>query len=422
MTESKKEESKTRNWLVLFFFILSVLAIIYLINIFSPFGLIFWEIAFIFLIPNLIVIIWATRRIIGVKKRRIQKYRHYFVGFTLIVALIFSIFSVIPFFYINPLGVQFETKFIARFGENYFSKIPEKYRAYLKSPGNYYDLKDIGNFLNQELDVEYDIAYGSETYQKFDKYEDLSISESNKPTVIVVHGGGSTTFASKTSLNYVMACRYFASLGFVTFSIEYTPGPISPFPKGVTDVMKAIVHIKNNAITYNIDNQSITLFGSSRGGHLVTQCAYTCYNNDTWWQSNGGNYTAEEIKVACVIDLYGAVDQVYEYEQNGWLYSRNQILFGGTYEERQTLYEKHTVKNYVYKDCPPTLIIHGTIDRMVLIGESRELASALKDVGADFIFLEVPFGQHGFESVPSTPGNTIAYYFIPRFILLTLYG
>jgi acetyl esterase/lipase len=369
-------EKKNRNKLVILFFIFSIITIAYIINVFGPFGLIFWEIAFIFIIPNVIGIIWAARRIDGVKKRRIKK----------------------------------------------FKQIPTKYQNRLKSPGNYYDLKDVGYFLNRELDLDSDIPYGIETYQKFDKYEDLSISESNKPAVIIVHGGGSTTFTTKTSINYVWACRYFASLGFVSFSVEYTPGPVTPFPKGVTDVMKAIVHIKNNSAAYNIDNQSITLFGSSRGGHLVTQAAYTCYNNDTWWQSNGGNYTAAEIEVACVIDIYGAVDQVYEYEHNGWLHGRNQILFGGTYEEQQILYEKHTVKNYVYKDCPPTLILHGTIDGMVMIGESRELASALNNVGADYIFLEVPFGQHGFEAVPGTPGNTLAYYFIPRYILLILYS
>ena len=415
-------EKKTRKKLVILFFLFSIIGIIYIINIFGPFGLIFWEIAFIFIIPCAIEIIWATRRIIGVKKRRIQKYKHPLVVFSLIVPICFSVFAIIPFFYVVPVGVQFEAQFIDRFGEDYFNRIPEKYQSRIKSQGNYYDLKDIRYFLNQELDLESDISYGSDTYQKFDKYEDLSIDESNKPAVIVVHGGGSTKFATKTAINYAMACRYFASIGFVSFSIEYTPGPIEPFPKGVTDVMKAIVYIKNNAAIYNIDNNSIVLFGSSRGGHLVTQCAYTCYNNDTWWQSNGGNYTAKEIEVACVIDLYGAVDQVYEYEHNGWLDSRNQIIFGGTYEEEQTLYEKHTVKNYVYEDCPPTLIMHGTIDGMVLIGESRELVAALDDVGADYLFLEVPFGQHGFEAVPGTPGNCLAYYFIPRYILLNLFG
>ena len=417
----RNSEKKNRNGFVLLFFLLSILTVVYVINIFGPFGLIFWEITFIFLIPNAIGIIWAIRRIIGVKKKRIKKYRHPLVVFSLIVPIFFSVFGIIPFFYVQPLGEQFEAKFETRFGANYLSKIPEKYRSRLKPQRNYYSLTDFSYFFNNELDLESDISYGNETYQKFDKYEDLSIAESNKPAVIVVHGGGSTTFSTKTGINYVMACRYFASLGFVSFSIEYTPGPIVPFPKGVTDVMAAIIHIKNNTGLYNINSSLITLFGSSRGGHLVTQVAYTTYNNDTWWQNNGANYTAADLEVACVINLYGAVDQVYEYEHNGWLDSRNQILFGGTYEEKKILYDKHTVKNYVYNNCPPTLILHGTIDGMVLVGESRELVAALENVGADYIYLEVPFGQHGFEAVPGTPGNTLAYYFIPRYILLVLF-
>lgn len=45
---------------------------------------------------------------------------------------------------------------------------------------------------------------------------------------------------------------------------------------------KAIVHIKRNAEKYDIDNESIALMGPSRGGHLVTLCAYTGANNDSW--------------------------------------------------------------------------------------------------------------------------------------------
>jgi hypothetical protein len=59
---------------------------------------------------------------------------------------------------------------------------------------------------------------------------------------------------------------------------------------------------------------------------------------------------------------------------------------------------------------------------MVMIGELRELATELKNIGAEYIFLEIPFGQHGFEMVPGTPGNCLDYFFIPRYILLTLYG
>ena len=415
-------EKKNRNGLIILFFIYALLTVLYIINIFGIFGLVFWEVAFIFAIPGAICIIWALRRIIGVKKRRIQKYRHPLVVFTLIIFIFFSIFAIIPFLYVIPLGTQFDNQFKAYFGEDYYNQIPEVYRNRIKAQGNYYDLRDVRYFINNELTVQSDIPYGSDEYQKFDVYEDTSITGTNKPAVLVVHGGGSTTFTTKTSLNYAMACRYFASLGFVSFSIEYTPAPIINFPKGVADVMKAIVHIKNNSASYGIDNNSIVLFGSSRGGHLVTQCAYTGVNNDDWWRARGGNYTASELKIACVVNLYGAVDQFYGAQIGQFIASRNEIIFGGTPDEKNDTYWHHTVKNYVSSTCPPTLTLHGTIDGMVNIGESHGLVEALNAKNAPNIFLEVPFGQHGFEAIPGTPGNCLAYYFISRFILMVLFG
>ena len=59
---------------------------------------------------------------------------------------------------------------------------------------------------------------------------------------------------------------------------------------------------------------------------------------------------------------------------------------------------------------------------MVWAGESRGLHKKLNKENVFNIYLEINFGQHGFDAVPGTAGNDLAYYFIPRFILLVLYG
>ena len=417
------KENNNRNWLVILIFVISLLLIIYIINVFGVFGLIWWEVAYYLLIPFILGAIWAYRSIHGVKKLRIPKYKHKLVVFSLIVFIGFSVFAVIPFAYVQPLGDQFERKFEEKFGENYWQNIPGEYRKRLKSPGNYYDNKDYRYFRNQNVSVKKDIKYGGGEYQIMDKYEDKTIKGDDKPGLIWVHGGGTARGSNKEEAGGVRSCTYFASLGFVSFSIEYTSALVKPFPQGVKDMRKAIVHIKRNAEKYDIDNESIALMGPSRGGHLVTLCAYTGANNDSWWQEHGGNYTVEDLEVACVVDLYGAVDPFYPAKHgNNFLARRNEILFDGTPEEKEKLYRKHTVKNYVSDNCPPTLILQGTQDRMVWPGESRELHKELNKENVFNIYLEINFGQHGFDAVPGTAGNDLAYYFIPRFILLVLYG
>ncbi|MCP4764615.1 MAG: alpha/beta hydrolase [archaeon] len=422
--EKEKKKKKKYNLPLTFSFCFSIFLTIYLINIPSPFGLIFWEIAFYFLIPCFIAIFFTLRHLIAVKKGLKTKHQVKLVVFAFIINIIFSIFAVVPFFYVNLLGQEFENEFKSVLGDDYWDIIPSKYQVLLKTPGNYFDRSDLSYFCNDNLNITRDIEYGSDTYQIFDMFKDESNVESNKPAFIYVHGGGSTTFTKKE--NGDNQCKYFASIGFVSFSIEYTSAVIEPFPKGIADVMKAIVYIKNHAEEYNIDNNSIVIYGESRGGHIITQTVYTGISNNNFWKNNGGNYTAEELKVACVIDLYGAVDQFYAAENNGFLASRNEIIFDGTPEEKQDLYSNHTVKNFINSSIPdeysPTLIIHGSIDAMVQVGESQGLYEEMIGAGIDnVVYLEIPFGQHGLDFVSGTPGNLLTYYFMPRFALWALY-
>jgi acetyl esterase/lipase len=418
-------ERTNKNWLVKIFFVDAILLIIYIIVLFSPFGLILWEIAFIFAFINIFGIVWAIRRIIGVKKGRIVKYRHYFVIFTLIVLIGFNIFAIIPFFYVNPLGTQFEASFKEELGENYYENIPEKYRNRLKAPGSFFGLKGLGYFVNPSVSVEQDLPYGSSEYEKYDKYEDTSIIEPNKPALVFIHGGGSVAASSENSFYCRFVCNYFASLGFVAFSVEFTPTNVETFPRAVKDVRTALADIKVNAGNYNIDSAKIVIMGGSFGGHMATLSAYTGFQEDSWWRTNGGDFTKEELEVACVVDLYGTVNPIIPWELNHFLTRTTVIKFNGSpYDspEKLDLYNRHLSKNYISADLPPTLIIHGVVDGMVSIEESRDLQRALKDVGASHIYLEVPFGQHAFDVVPGTPGNQLTFYFVPRFVLSVLYG
>lgn len=59
---------------------------------------------------------------------------------------------------------------------------------------------------------------------------------------------------------------------------------------------------------------------------------------------------------------------------------------------------------------------------MVNIGESFGLVKELNNENADYIFLEYPLGQYGFDTVSGTAGSALTYYFVPRFVVAVLYG
>ncbi|MHA1732956.1 MAG: alpha/beta hydrolase [Promethearchaeota archaeon] len=421
----KGRTREVRTWPVWFFFSGALLSVAYVVNAFGWFGLVFWEVAYAFLPASLAGAAWAARRIQGVRRGRVAQYRHHLVVFALVSSVGFSAFAVVPWASLESVGRRFEAEFEGAFGADYWERIPAAYRGRLKEPGSFVQGGDLRHFSASGLTVRTDVPYGSGAYQRMDVYEDESIEGADKPAVIVVHGGGSTTFSTKDDLTYQWTCRYFAHLGFVAFSVEYTPAKVKPFPEGVRDVRTAIAHVKREAPRYHVDDGNVVLFGSSRGGHLVTLAAYTGVNDageDSWWRENGGNFTADELRVACVVDLYGAVDPEYPFQHRGFLASRNEIIFGGTPDQLPDTYAEHDVANFLGPACPPTLVVHGTVDGMVQVGESRGLVEGMVDAGVPHVYLEVPTGQHGFDAVPGTAGNSLAYYFVPRFVLLVLAG
>ena len=60
---------------------------------------------------------------------------------------------------------------------------------------------------------------------------------------------------------------------------------------------------KGNADKYGIDKESIGVWGTSAGGHLVAMLALTSVSGN--FEGTVGNYPEENGSVACAIDGYG---------------------------------------------------------------------------------------------------------------------
>lgn len=123
-----------------------------------------------------------------------------------------------------------------------------------------------------------------------DVYQPVGDTASNRPLVIVVHGG-SFIGGSKTGTDVVPLCKDLARMGYVTASIEYRVGMTSfPVPgpdsadaapavvRGVHDARAAVRFFRKDAATggntYKIDPNKIFMLGVSAGGFIALQSAY----------------------------------------------------------------------------------------------------------------------------------------------------
>ena len=84
--------------------------------------------------------------------------------------------------------------------------------------------------------------------------------------MIVLPGGG---FCELASYEGDPIAVHFMAKGFNAFVLRYTIGqPQSFFPRPLTDVSAAIVHVRKNAEKYCIDPDGIFVEGTSAGGYL----------------------------------------------------------------------------------------------------------------------------------------------------------
>ena len=197
------------------------------------------------------------------------------------------------------------------------------------------------------------------------------------PGLIFIHGGSRSAGSRKDNGVY---CRHFAQKGYVVATIDYRLSGEAPFPAAIQDVNCAIRWMRANAARLGVDPNRIGLVGGSTGAHLAMLAAYSADKGDAELQGTGGN-PGVSTRVQALVDLYGP---------NNLARARNPAMLaflqGKTAAEAPELYAKASPINYVSKDSPPTLILHGTIDGLVPVTQSDNLAARLSEQGVPYLY------------------------------------
>ncbi len=227
-----------------------------------------------------------------------------------------------------------------------------------------------------------DLQYGSAVNKagdtealKLDLYQPTGDTETKRPAVVWVHGGGFASGDKGSGPSQILANR-FAKLGYVAVSINYrlsAPGGCTGSNAGADcvaasfdaqhDAQAAVRWLRKNADTYGIDASRIAIGGESAGG--ITATLVGLRSNDAGDSGNPGFSQA----VAAFSSISGG-------------------LPGGIFAD-------HGDANGIF--------FHGTADTVVPYQWSVDTVKAMRGVGL-VPFLErydgaghVPFAQHGEE-------------------------
>jgi acetyl esterase/lipase len=154
------------------------------------------------------------------------------------------------------------------------------------------------------------------------------------------------------------------------------------------DARSALNWIYDNAEKYKFDTTKIIVSGESAGGHLALMTGLTAEHP----VFNQGNIKSDRnLKVAGIINWYGVVD--LKKTSAGWDSSYlNQVA---PVAHRDSILKIASPIEYVTKNSPPIMTIHGDLDVSAPYEQGILLHDKLKALGNKNYFMTIPGKKHG---------------------------
>jgi acetyl esterase/lipase len=277
------------------------------------------------------------------------------------------------------------------------------------------------SFTNAQEKLSETLNYKDVTYkikdtaqQKLDIYLPQKTNKKS-PVLVFVHGGGWAQGDKELRDDYYLSdfVLRFVKQGYAMVSINYTLlNEKTHFPTPIEDTKEAIRWIRANAEIYNFDSDNIGIWGASAGSQIGMIAAYT---DDSQFSENTKfpNYSA---KVNYFIDYFGPSDmnKLFRTEAPGFvififklifpkIYDiRNKLVFGFTgYDVKEenddaiNLLNVYSPITYVSNSSVPTLMIHGTKDKIVPYSQSEILKESLDKNNVKNELISIKKGDHG---------------------------
>ena len=253
--------------------------------------------------------------------------------------------------------------------------------------------------------------------------------------IIYLHGGGWQNFNKDCGTRLLFS--YLAGQGHVVMDVAYRLCHDADMFEMVGDVKRALVWLKDNAARLGVDARRIVLMGGSAGGHLALLAGYTPNHP----LLDPPDLAGADTSVRGVVSLYGPTELLAFFaaqEHPDWslfvhigravgivtrkTYLRwpdlERCLLGARAHHVEETARLFSPLQQVGPHCPPTLLIHGTQDRIVPVQQGRHLYRALRQAGVPAVYLELPWVDHVFDLfLPRvSPSAQSVLYDIERFL------
>lgn len=223
-------------------------------------------------------------------------------------------------------------------------------------------------------------------------------SGDRRPAFVWFHGAGWIRGAWYWCLGL---CEHFRSKGMVLVEVEYRLNArhnSTPL-ESIADAQSAIRWVRANAARLGVDPKRIVASGFSAGGHLA---AATACLEDAGEPAGGDS-------VSCVPDALVLFGACVDPTMDPWY--RQVVAPRG-------LFEDGSPAHHVRPGLPPTVLVHGTLDKNCSFEAAEQFADSMKAAGNRCDLHAFP-GRGHFFLLERTPDRDEALGFVDAFLETT---
>ncbi|NNE10840.1 MAG: alpha/beta hydrolase, partial [Ilumatobacter sp.] len=205
------------------------------------------------------------------------------------------------------------------------------------------------------------------------------------PVVVYVHGGGWTSGDPQRQARDLY--HELALAGWAVLAIRYPLAPHVGVEHQVEVVRAAVRWTRADLAEHGVEATHVVLAGGSAGAHLASTAALTA------------EHPSERVE-ACVA-LYGIFDMANRNRTRApWGIIPNTVM-QATVAQAPNRYRDLSPLDRITDSSPPFLVVHGTRDTLVPVGEAEQFVAALREANRPVEFVPVVGAQHAFDALSS---------------------
>jgi acetyl esterase/lipase len=240
------------------------------------------------------------------------------------------------------------------------------------------------------------VHYGDHASQLLDVWRQEHPPATPAPVLVFIPGGA-WVFGSRTLQGHALMA-HLVRRGWVCLSLQYRTSPQHRWPRQMTDVKAAIAWAHANVHHFGGDANFIVAAGCSAGGHLAALAGLTA--NDPRWQTDLP--TDADTSVDAVVSSYG----IYDWQDRStvrrasFMEFLERVVVKRSQARHPEVFRAASPVDRVHRAAPPFLVVHGSRDGLIPVGEARAFVHQLRSVSAATVgYVELPGVGHGFDLI-----------------------